>query len=70
MFTEVYCQRFFVSGPQSSFFTVNVSDQVQELVKSRPRGHADVFRALINEQLAAGNNEQSLGLGLGLGGGG
>jgi hypothetical protein len=31
---------------------------VQDLVKARPRGHADVFRALIDEQLTAGNNEQ------------
>jgi hypothetical protein len=58
VFQEIYCQRFFVSGAQSSFFTVNVPDQMQELVKSRPRGHADVFRALIDEQLTAGNHEQ------------
>jgi hypothetical protein len=58
MFTEVYCQRFFASGAQSSFFTVNVPDQVRELVKNRPKGHADVFRALIDEQLTAGNEEQ------------
>jgi hypothetical protein len=58
MFTKVYCQRFFASGAQSSFFTVNVPDPVQELVKSRPRGHADIFRALIDEQLTAGNDEQ------------
>jgi hypothetical protein len=57
-FCEVYCQRFFVSGPQSSFFRVNVPDQVQELVQNRPRGHADVLRALIEEQLTAGNDEQ------------
>jgi hypothetical protein len=58
MFTEVFCQRFFVAGAQSSFFTVNVPDQVQDLVKARPRGHADVFRALIDAQLTAGNDEQ------------
>jgi hypothetical protein len=46
MFSEVYCQRFFVASAQSSFFTVNVLDQVQELVKNRPRGHTDIFRAL------------------------
>jgi hypothetical protein len=57
-FSEVYCQRFFVNGAQSSFFTVNVPDQVQDLVKSTPRGHADVYRALIDEQLTAGNHEQ------------
>ena len=58
MFAEVFCQRFFASGAQSSFFTVNVLDQVQDLVKARPRGHSDVFRALIDEQLTAGNKEQ------------
>jgi hypothetical protein len=58
MFAEVFCQRFFASGAQSSFLTVNVLDQAQDLVKTRPRGHANVFRALINEQLTAGNNEQ------------
>jgi hypothetical protein len=58
VFREIYCQRFFVSGAQSSYFTVNVPDQVQELVKSTPKGHADVFRALIDEQLTAGNEEQ------------
>jgi hypothetical protein len=57
-FRKVYCQRFFVLGPQSSFFRVNVPDQVQELVQNRPRGHADVLRALIEEQLTAGNDEQ------------
>jgi hypothetical protein len=31
---------------------------VQELVQNRPRGHADVLRALIEEQLTAGNDEQ------------
>jgi hypothetical protein len=58
VFREVYCQRFFTSGAQSFFFTVNVPNQVQELVKNRPKGHADVFRALINEQLTAGNHKQ------------
>lgn len=58
MYREVYCQRFFASCHQSSFFTVHVPTQVQELVKSRPRGHADVFRALIEEQLTVGTCEQ------------
>jgi hypothetical protein len=58
MFAEVFCQRFFASGAQRSFFTVNVPDQVQDLVKTRPRGHANVFRALINKRLTAGNDEQ------------
>jgi hypothetical protein len=58
VFQEIYCQHFFVSGAQSSFFTVNVPNQMQELVKSRLRGHADAFWALIDEQLTAGNHEQ------------
>jgi hypothetical protein len=58
VFREIYCQRFFVSGAQSSFFTVNVPNQVQELVKNRPRGYTDVFQALIDEQLTVGNYEQ------------
>jgi hypothetical protein len=58
MFSEVFCQRFFVTGAQSSFFTVHVPDQAQEMAKSRLRGHANVFRALIDEQLMAGNHEQ------------
>jgi hypothetical protein len=56
---EIYCQRFFTSGHQSSFFTVNVPDQVQDLVRTRPRGHADVYGTLIDEQLIAGNDEQN-----------
>jgi hypothetical protein len=58
MFTEVFCQRFFAAGAQNSFFTVNVLDQVQYLVETRPIGHANVFRALIDAQLIAGSNEQ------------
>jgi hypothetical protein len=58
VFRKVYCQRFFVCGAQSFFFTVNVPDQVQELVNSRLRGHANVFQALIDEQLTAGNERQ------------
>jgi hypothetical protein len=39
---------FFVTGAQSTFFTVNIPTQVLELVKARPRCHADnVYRALI-----------------------
>jgi hypothetical protein len=32
---------------------------VQDLVKTRPRGHANVYQALIDEQLSAGNDEQN-----------
>jgi hypothetical protein len=58
MFTEVSCQRFFVSGAQSSFFTVTVPDQAQDLVEATPRGQANVFQTLINKQLAAATQEQ------------
>ncbi|KAK7177297.1 hypothetical protein PSPO01_16657 [Paraphaeosphaeria sporulosa] len=58
VFREVYCQRFFVQGVQASFFEVNVPEKVQKLVKARLRGHTDVYRALIDEQLTAGNYEQ------------
>jgi hypothetical protein len=47
-----------VRGVQASFFKVNVPNQVKELVKARPRGHADVFRALIDEQLTTRSHEQ------------
>jgi hypothetical protein len=60
MYHEVFCQRFFVTGAQGSFFTVNVATPVQELVKTRPREHADLYRALIDEQLTAGNYEEDV----------
>jgi hypothetical protein len=50
---------FFITGVQSSFFTVNVPTHVQELVKARPRWHAkNVYQALITKQLTVGNYEQ------------
>jgi hypothetical protein len=55
---EIYCQRFFVQGIQASFSKVNVLKQVQELVKARLRGHADLYRALIDEQLTVGKHGQ------------
>jgi hypothetical protein len=42
VFREISCQHFFVQGVQVSSFIVNVPDQVQELVKTRPRGYADL----------------------------
>jgi hypothetical protein len=56
VFREIYCQRFFVQGIQASFFKANVPKQVQELVKARVRGHADLYRALIDEQLTVGKH--------------
>jgi hypothetical protein len=58
MFSEVSCQRFFVTGTQSSFFTVTVPDQARDLVEATTRAQANVFQALIDEQLAAGTQEQ------------
>jgi hypothetical protein len=58
MFSEVSCQRFFVTGVQSSFFTVTVLDQVQDLVETTTRNQANVFQALIDEQLATATQEQ------------
>jgi hypothetical protein len=50
---------FFITGAQSSFFTVNVPTQVQELVKARLKWHAkNVYQALITEQLTVGNYEK------------
>jgi hypothetical protein len=46
IFQEIHCQRFFVSGAQSSFFTVNAPNQAQDLVKSRPKGHVDICYGL------------------------
>jgi hypothetical protein len=58
MFKDIYCQRFFVRGAQAKYFAVNVPSEGQALVKTRPRGHADLYRALINEQLTVGSHEQ------------
>lgn len=59
MFSEVSCQRFFVTGAQSSFFTVTVPDLAHDLMESRLRGHANGFQALIENQLTAGIQEQN-----------
>jgi hypothetical protein len=58
MFKDIYCQRFFVRGAQAKYFAVNVPSEGQTLVKTRRRGHADLYRALINEQLTVGGHEQ------------
>ncbi|KAH7399701.1 hypothetical protein BKA66DRAFT_383213, partial [Pyrenochaeta sp. MPI-SDFR-AT-0127] len=60
MFTDVFCQRFFVAGPQSSFFAVHVPTVVQEL-KAQPKTRkADLLRAIINEQLDITKREQQI----------
>ncbi|KAK7177672.1 hypothetical protein PSPO01_16282 [Paraphaeosphaeria sporulosa] len=59
-FKEICCQRFFNCGAQAKYFEVNVPSEVQTLVKTRPRGHADLYRALIDEQLTAGSHEQEV----------
>jgi hypothetical protein len=43
IFQEIHCKRFFISGVQSSFFTVTAPNQAQDLVKSGPKGHVDVY---------------------------
>jgi hypothetical protein len=49
MFTEAYCQRFFVQGRQSSFFDMG----------KKPSGRKkDLLRAVLNEQLHAHELEQ------------
>ncbi|KAF2008314.1 hypothetical protein BU24DRAFT_360180, partial [Aaosphaeria arxii CBS 175.79] len=60
MFTDVYCQRFFTSGPQSSFFAVHVPTVVQELKGQPQLRKADLLRAIINEQLDASNGKQQV----------
>ncbi|KAK7177480.1 hypothetical protein PSPO01_16471 [Paraphaeosphaeria sporulosa] len=47
-------------GGLPKYFEVNVPSEVQTLVKTRPRGHADLYRALIDEQLTAGSHEQEV----------
>jgi hypothetical protein len=63
MFHEVFCQRFFVSCAQSSFFAVYVPSQAQELVKSRPTQpsrNIELLKALIDEQLDLNNLEREV----------
>ena len=57
MFKEIYCQRFFVCSAQAKYFEVNVPSALQTLAKSRPKEHTDLYRALIDEQLTAGNHK-------------
>lgn len=51
MFQKVYYQRFFVSGPQSSYFTVSVPTEIKIREKSGPLDKADIVRALFDEEL-------------------
>jgi len=62
MFHEVFCQRFFASCAQSSFFAVHVPSQVQELVKSRlaQPSQNKLLKALIDEQLDLNNLEREV----------
>jgi hypothetical protein len=60
IFKEIHCQRFFVAGAQSSFFEVNIPSKVHDLVEIRPRGHVDLYRALVDEQLSIGSHEQEV----------
>ncbi|KAK7705037.1 hypothetical protein SLS57_010234 [Botryosphaeria dothidea] len=71
-FPEVFCQRFFLAGPQSSYFAVSapssncqrdkgerLGDQQQALLQ--PRKEADLIKALVDEELNqdAHNQEQA-----------
>ena len=58
MFVESHCQRFFVQGCQSSFFVVHVALEVQKIRTQPLAQHADLVRAILNEQLRAGQLEQ------------
>lgn len=58
MFQKVYCQRFFVSGPQSSYFTVSVPTEIEIREKSGPLDKADIVRALFDEELERSGYEQ------------
>jgi hypothetical protein len=60
MFREIYCQHFFIRGAQANHFEVNVPSMMQAQVKTRARGHTDLYRALINKQLVAGGHEQQV----------
>ncbi|PVH90230.1 hypothetical protein DM02DRAFT_678738 [Periconia macrospinosa] len=63
MFHEVFCQRFFVSCEQSSFFEVRVPSQAKEKVKFDP-AHAsrnvELLKALVDEQLDLNNLEHGV----------
>jgi hypothetical protein len=50
---------YVIYSAQSSFVTVNLPTQAQELAETRLSGHADLYRPLINEQLTAGNHGQN-----------
>ncbi|PSN58805.1 hypothetical protein BS50DRAFT_509763, partial [Corynespora cassiicola Philippines] len=59
MFSEVFCQRFFVSGAQSSFFSVHLPSSVEKQATARPeRRNADLLRALVAEQLDVETRER------------
>lgn len=60
MFKEVYCQRFFISCHQSSFFVVHVPPKLQNLMAKPQTRKVDLLRAIINEQLHAGILEQQV----------
>jgi hypothetical protein len=58
MFVESHCQRFFVQGCQSSFFVVHVASEVKKMRTQLLAQNADIVRAILNEQLHAGQLEQ------------
>lgn len=58
MFQKVYCQRFFASRHQSSYFTVSVSAESKERKRSAPVEEADVVQGLLDEELERSGYEQ------------
>jgi hypothetical protein len=60
MFTEAYCQRFFIQGCQSSFFTVHVIPEFQNANKKPSGQKNDLLRTILNEQLHVNELEQQV----------
>lgn len=58
MFRQVYCQRFFATGPQSSYFTVSVSTEIEKQRQSKSLVKADIVQALLVEELERSGYEQ------------
>lgn len=60
IFKEVYCQRFFGAGHNSSYFPVNALFGVQEPQTKRLMPKPDRIRAILNDQFHASQTEQQI----------
>jgi hypothetical protein len=58
MTQDVFCQRFFVAGAQSSFFAVHVPPQ--ESARETPGQDAAIYQAWVQEQLAEDGLEREV----------